>query len=41
MGHQVTVLERSSGESPVARGDLLVPAAVDELVDLGLNLNLR
>lgn len=39
MGHQVTVLERSSGESPVARGDLLVPAAVDELVDLGLNLN--
>ncbi|NKB42628.1 MAG: FAD-dependent oxidoreductase, partial [Ilumatobacter sp.] len=39
MGHQVTVLERSGGESPVARGDLLVPAAVDELVDLGLNLN--
>ncbi len=38
VGHQVTVLERSGGLSPVARGDLLVPAAVDELVDLGIDL---
>jgi len=39
VGHQVTVLERSGGQSPVARGDLLVPAAVDELIDLGLDLD--
>ncbi len=38
VGHQVTVLERSGGQSPIARGDLLVPAAVDELTDLGLDL---
>jgi geranylgeranyl reductase family protein len=38
VGHQVTVLERSTGKSPIARGDMLVPAAVDELVDLGLDL---
>ncbi len=38
VGHHVTVLERSGGLSPVVRGDLLVPAAVDELADLGLDL---
>jgi geranylgeranyl reductase family protein len=34
---EVTVLEASSGRTPVARGDLLVPAAVDELSDLGID----
>lgn len=39
VGHEVTVLERSTGKSPIARGDMLVPAAVDELVDLGIDLD--
>lgn len=38
VGHQVTVLERSTGRTPFARGDLLVPAAVDELTELGIDI---
>lgn len=35
-GHQVTLLERRPGPSPMARGDLLVPGAVWELGELGI-----
>jgi flavin-dependent dehydrogenase len=34
----VTVLESSTGDAPVGTGDLLVPAAVDELDELGVDL---
>lgn len=37
MGHDVTVLERRTGPAPFPRGDLLVPAAVDELQQLHLS----
>ena len=36
-GHGVTVLERRLDPAPLTRGDALVPAAVRELVDLGLD----
>lgn len=38
VGHQVTVLESTDGDTPVGSGDLLVPAAVDELSDLGIDM---
>ena len=37
-GHEVTLIERASASSPpVPRGDLLVPAAVWELTELGID----
>ncbi|WP_040491800.1 NAD(P)/FAD-dependent oxidoreductase [Ilumatobacter nonamiensis] len=38
VGHQVTVLESSTGDAPIGSGDLLVPAAVDELSELGVDI---
>ena len=39
VGHRVTVLETEAGASPSRAGDLLVPAAVDELADLGIDVD--
>lgn len=38
VGHQVTVVEAGTGDAAPGSGDLLVPAAVDELTDLGIDL---
>jgi geranylgeranyl reductase family protein len=39
VGHEVTVLESRSAGDAGASGDLLVPAAVDELADLGIDVD--
>ncbi|MEM9041348.1 MAG: geranylgeranyl reductase family protein [Actinomycetota bacterium] len=36
-GHRVTVLERRTGTTPTVRGDALIPSAVDELRQIGVD----